>query len=171
MTEAAKQIMHMAQAGIAIEDIANALGHDHEAVRVILTALEGGKKKKNIPVSVNLGTKESTTTSEETAPLGFQDGETAEEIYKKNQAAVARKLVQTALYDSENVAAATKAAIYINEEATGRNEARAKKQNNVMLLHVGEALLNIKNAASRVEMALGKAAENGCINNLAAIDV
>lgn len=83
---------------------------------------------------------------------------TAAEIYQDAQTEVAKVICELARSEIDQDLPASvklKAAIYVQEEATGRNEARAKKVNNALLLNVGEFMQQIKLANSQVDRALG----------------
>jgi hypothetical protein len=116
--------------------ISDALNVDKDAVEIIIDAL------------VKLGGAPTTQ-------LALVDGNNAEELIRNNHKAIAQRLVQLAMDTRPEMAHISKGAcIYLNEEATGRNEARAKRQNNVLLLNVGDALLSLKKAAEAVDRAL-----------------
>lgn len=131
--------------------VAAALEYDEDYVELVFQAMEAMELKKN---GGNAADK-SAPAPQMLLPT-INEGDTAEQIYKNNQRAVAVKLTQIALSNNPDLQSiAAKAAIYVNEEATGRNEARAKKQNNTLLLNIGDALLSLKRAGEAVDKSLG----------------
>lgn len=165
MTHATAQIEAMFNEKCTVEQIAEALGYDSEVVQILYAALEKKRNAKNIPTSINLG----QTAALHSNNTKIEDGETAEEIYTKNQVAVARRIIHIGLTEKDNIGAAAKCLMYAREEATGRNDARAKKLSVNALMDIGKALLTISNAHGRVDAALGIGEKD--INNMAAIDV
>lgn len=142
MSERVKQVKFFYEKGIVDPQvIACALSYDVDGVAMIVDSLQEAEKNKSMG---RLGAK--------------LDGNTPEQVYKDNHLAVSRRLVTLALDDRDEMAGiSAKAALYINEEATGRNEAKAKKVNNTILLNIGDALLSLKQAAMNVDKSLDNA--------------
>jgi len=153
MTERVKQIRFFWDQGHRdAKIVATALEYDVEYVELVFAALGEIEKRQN----GSKGADSSAPAPQMMLQPIINEESSAEQIYKDNQRAVAIKLTQLALSNNpEMQAIAAKAAMYVNEEATGRNEARAKKQNNTLLLNIGDALLSLKRANEAVSKSLG----------------
>lgn len=159
MSTSSEQILILFQQGIKPEEISEMLGLSLTDVLTILYGL-GKLSVKNLDKSLNArkalnngGAPTSLTSNIDT------DSElSAEEIYKKYQHSIAKNLVTMAMAtptDDMPAAVIVKCGIYCREEATGRNDARAKRNNQSLLLSLAEMMVHAQNADNAVKASLG----------------
>lgn len=159
MSNTAEQITTLFKQGNDATEIAQLLELELTDVLLILQG-SGLLTAKNIAKNNKRKAKIVNSVVEGEPPdiIIVDQSESAEDVYKKHQLQIARNLVSIAISEPNNelhASVITKAAIYCNEEATGRNEARAKKQNNSLLLNLAEILQHAQNAKDRVNQVLG----------------
>jgi hypothetical protein len=178
MSSASEQILLLYDNGLPPDEIAAQLGFDLTDVLLILNST-GKLTKKKIASNVKLNAiitspltsllqggevnnapyeKPGETVNCNNGNLAiYNEDETVEQIFQKNQKMIARKICEVALSSPDEKTPAgviIKAGIYANEEATGRNEAKAKRKNNSMLIDIAELLRQSKIADQRVNKAL-----------------
>jgi hypothetical protein len=177
MSSAAEQICILFKQGNSPEQISEMLGHELINVLLILNSAGHLTKKKlerNMKASVgNISTpndkvggapvgngKDSVTVNIDQQPddIVIETFNSPEEVYKRYQIQIARKLCATALSDADELTPAgviAKVQIYCNEEASGRNEARAKRSDSPALLNIAQLLMQAQLADAKVNKALG----------------
>jgi hypothetical protein len=179
MSSAAEQICILFKQGNSPEQISEMLGH--ELINVLLILNSAGhltKKKLERNMKANVGNistpndkvggapsnsnggKDSVTVNIDQQPddIVIETFNSPEEVYKRYQIQIARKLCATALSDADELTPAgviAKVQIYCNEEASGRNEARAKRSDSPALLNIAQLLMQAQLADAKVNKALG----------------
>ncbi len=157
MKEAAQQIKALFIEGHSAEDVARMLKMDIDAVVIVFAALQQLVKADMLPKPKSIVDVVAVADSNLPGPppiLKSDDSnKTSEILYKEAQAAAAQTIIRVAKFGIDD-ASAVRAAIYINEEATGRNKEKAKKSNSNNLILVGQAILQLENARKRVQEAL-----------------
>lgn len=176
MSSAAEQICILFKQGNSPEQISEMLGHELINVLLILNSAGYLTKKKieknmkataapTIPTDKVRGApsnngKDSVTVNIDQQPedIVIETFNSPEEVYKRYQIQIARKLCATALSDADELTPAgviAKVQIYCNEEASGRNEARAKRNDSPALLNIAQLLMQAQLADAKVNTALG----------------
>lgn len=82
----------------------------------------------------------------------------AQKMYEDSQKRIASRIIELAECGIDEMMPASvvlKAAMYVNEEATGRNDARAKKTQNALLGNMAEFLNHLALAKTQVDRSLG----------------
>jgi hypothetical protein len=158
MSGTSEQIVILYDGGNKPEEIAEMLSLRLEDVLLILhgkNRLSQENIKKNLQVNAIITSQEKGA---DVTSLPEVKDETVEEIYKNAHKQVAKNLVMIATAKPDEitpVGVIAKVGMYINEEVTGRNEARAKKNNGGLLINIAEMLIHGQLANNRVNEALG----------------
>lgn len=176
MSSAAEQICILFKQGNSPEQISEMLGHELINVLLILNSAGYLTKKKieknmkgfvaptiptdKVGVASDTNGKDSVTINIDQQPedIVIETFNSSEEVYKRYQIQIARKLCATALSDADELTPAgviAKVQIYCNEEASGRNEARAKRNDSPALLNIAQLLMQAQLADAKVNKALG----------------
>lgn len=175
MSSTSEQIVILYKMQNTPQQIADMLELDLDSVLLLLQSqnlLSENNIRKFQECSDKKKRKSSSTSStevngqkEEESPEDFLlenkqeiKAKTAKEIYEEFQARTAKRICELAVSPiTEDTPASVilKAGIYVNEEASGRNEARAKKANNSNLLDMAQLMHHLTLAKQQVNRALG----------------
>jgi hypothetical protein len=162
MSGTSEQITILYRQGNSPEQISELLSLELTDVLLILND-SGLLSKRNVKTNLKVNaimTSEGGPSNINTNDVALVSNENAEDIFKKYQSQVARKIINIALSEPDETLPASvvaKCAIYAREEGTGRNEARAKKdaETNRLVKNIGELFLHAQMAANSVNRALG----------------
>jgi hypothetical protein len=91
------------------------------------------------------------------------------QMYRKYHKRIAKNLITIATSSPDEIVPAgviAKVGMYLNEEVTGRNDARARRQNQSMLLNVAEMLAHAKLAGERLNKILESSDTKQIPNNI-----
>lgn len=154
MSGTSEQIVILYNQGNTPETIASLL---ELSLADILLILQGAGKLTEKKVKNNLELSKSVVTPEG-VQLYEASPEEAKDVFLRYHRISALKICKLAESDDNELVPAAiqlKAAIYVNEENTGRNEARARKEIRGLALDIGQLLIHAAAANSRVANVLG----------------
>lgn len=150
MSNLANQIKQLYEQGNSPVQIAEMLDLNLADVLLVLNSigcLNPARKSNTSPAPI----------SSNSVIAGDATERTAADIFKENETAIAQKIVNLAMSDiPEHAGVAAKCAIYAREEVTGRNDARAKRNNGmVKIINIDKLLIHQAQTKDRLANLLG----------------